>query len=281
MPTIEDIRDFWERNPVAAAGLGEHGSVAEFLEAFDELRESEDVEPFPVTERIHRFSAARGKRVLDVGCGNGYVLSHYARHGADVAGADVTARAIELTRERFRLLGLEADLRQVDGFELPFEDASFDVVCSMGVLHHVPDPTPLVREIERVLKPGGELLVMLYHRGSLRYRVLMPFRRRFGPEGFRGRSRQEVLNMNDGADNPWAAVYSPEEVRTLLGAFEGHRFFVWKLPARELGLYLRIVSGVTARLPKPIVDALARRIGWNLYCVAYKPGPTDGRLARL
>jgi SAM-dependent methyltransferase len=270
MPTLDEIRDFWEQNPVAAADVGERSSIAEFLDAFDALRESENVEPFEVTERVHRFADAAGRNVLDVGCGNGYVLSHYARHGAQVAGVDITAKAIELAHERFRLLGLEADLRWVDGTSLPFADESFDEICSMGVLHHLPDPAPLVAEIERVLRPGGRLVVMLYHRNSFRYRVLMPFRRRFGPAPYRGRKLQEVLNMNDGLDNPWAAVYSRAEARDLLHAFEDHRFFVWKLPGRELGLYLPVLSGVAARLPRFLVRVLARRIGWNLYCEARK-----------
>jgi SAM-dependent methyltransferase len=270
-PSLDDVRAFWNAHPVAEASLGPGLSDEEYFRAFDELRESEDVEPRDISYAVHRFDEARGKRVLDVGCGNGYVLAQYALHGANVVGVDLTERAIDLSRRRFRLLGLDGEFAQIDGMRLPYPDASFDVVCSMGVLHHIPDPRPLVSELERVLRPGGELVVMLYNRSSFRYRVLMPFRRRFGPTPYRGRTLREVLNMNDGRDNPWADVYSRAEAQDLLRNFVDHRFRVSKLPARELGLYLPLLSGATARLPRRLVRALGRRIGWNLYCTARKP----------
>jgi SAM-dependent methyltransferase len=274
-PSLDDVRAFWHAHPVGEASLAPGLSDEDYFRTFDELRESEDVEPPKISDAVHRFRQARGKRVLDVGCGNGYVLAQYAQHGAHVYGVDLTERAIDLARRRFHLAGLEGEFTHIDGTRLPFADASFDIVCSMGVLHHIPDPTPLVSELKRVLRPGGELVVMIYNRNSWRYRVLMPFRRRFGPAPYRGSTLQEVLNMNDGRDNPWADVYSQEEARGLLHDFVEHRFLVSKLPARELGLYLPLISGATARLPRSLVRALARRIGWNLYCTARKPVITE------
>lgn len=272
MPTLDDIRFFWEANPVGQSDIPAAGTPYDHFRAFDNLRESADVEPYAIACAVHGFADAAGKRVLDLGCGNGYVLSHYARHGAAVDGVDLTDAAVRLARERFALLGLEGTFARIDGATLPFPDETFDLACSMGVLHHVPDPSPLVAELHRVLRPGGQLIVMLYHRGSFRYRVLLPFRRRFGPAPYRGRSLKQVLNMNDGPDNPWAAVYSPDEVRVLLSAFEDHRFRVGKLPARELGLYLPVLGGLCERLlPRRAIGALAARIGWNLYCTARKP----------
>lgn len=59
--------------------------------------------------------------------------------------------------------------------ELPFKGETFDCACSMGVLHHTPSPSKAVEEIFRVLKPGGRLVVMCYHRNSALYRLTFPY----------------------------------------------------------------------------------------------------------
>jgi SAM-dependent methyltransferase len=63
--------------------------------------------------------------------------------------------------------GLESDLRQSDAENLPFPDASFDVVYSWGVLHHSPDTPQAIKEVHRVLRPGGTARLMIYHKHSL------------------------------------------------------------------------------------------------------------------
>jgi SAM-dependent methyltransferase len=272
VPTLEEIRAFWEAHPVAASGIGPRATRYDFFRAFDNLREGEDVEPYAFSNAVHDYEGSSGKVVLDYGCGNGYVLGHYARNGATVHGVDLTEAAIRLARERFDLLGLEGSFVRTDGIELPFEDGMFDIACSMGVLHHVEDPTPIVAELFRVLKPGGKLVVMVYHRDSFRYHVTFRWRQRFGPAEFKGRPLQEVVNMNDGPDNPWAAVYSQAELRQLLAGFVDHRFLVSKLGIAELALWHSFTTRAFQRLvPGSAVRALARRVGWNLYCVAFKP----------
>jgi cyclopropane fatty-acyl-phospholipid synthase-like methyltransferase len=70
------------------------------------LREADDCERYAISETIHGYSTSRGLRVLDVGCGNGYVLFHYARHGTEVTGVVLTKAAFEMSRKRFALGGL-------------------------------------------------------------------------------------------------------------------------------------------------------------------------------
>lgn len=268
--TLEDVREFWERHPVAG-DPDDYATRYDYFRAVDNLREASDGEPYALSDRIHGYASATGKRVLDYGCGHGYVLAHYARNGATVVGVDVTDRAVELSRERFALLGLDGTFVRGDGATVPAESDSFDVVCSMGVLHHIPEPQRVVAELARVLRPGGQLIVMVYNRRSFRYHVTFRARRRFGPEPFRGRSLAEQVNMNDGIGNPLGRVYSREELRTLLAAFEGHEFLVSKLGRAELGLWRPWLERLASLVPAGAVDALARRVGWNLYCRALKP----------
>jgi len=269
---LEEIREFWEQHPVGHAHVGPQPSWYDYFREFDNLREHPDIEPYAFSNFIHGYEESSGTRVLDYGCGNGYVLSRYARCGAEVVGVDITARAIELCEKRFDLMGLTGTFVQNDGRSIPFESESFDIVCSIGVLHHIPDPAPVVAELCRVLKPGGKIVVMMYHRDSFRYRVTFRWRRHFQPFSFRARPLDEEVNRNDGEGNPFGRVYSREELRELLRDFEQHAFWVNKLGLDELALFSRRLRTVFVRLlPQRVHRALAARFGWNLYCIARKP----------
>lgn len=112
-----------------------------------------------------------GKRVLEVGCGTGLVLQRIAGFAKEAKGIDLSPGMLEHARER----GL--DVREADCTQLPFPDASFDVACSFKVLAHVPDFTAAVREMVRVVRPGGHIVIDVYNRTSLRFAI----KRAFGP----------------------------------------------------------------------------------------------------
>jgi ubiquinone/menaquinone biosynthesis C-methylase UbiE len=99
------------------------------------------------------------RQVLDVGVGAGRFAEVAADAGARVVGIDIT-RAAEVAAENLRGRALIA---QADLFALPFADHSFDVVYSLGVLHHTPDTRAAVDAIARLVKPGGTLIVWVYH----------------------------------------------------------------------------------------------------------------------
>ncbi len=258
LPTTADVRTFWERNPVAAASIRPRPGTAEFFVAFDGLRQT--VEPDELQEEVYAFGSFAGKAVLDVGCGNGYILSRYARWGAHTCGVDLTWTAMDLSSKRFTLAGLSGWFTQADAERLPFCDASFDLVVSVGVLHHVPHIEAAIAEIHRVLKPGGVIILMLYHRNSLHYRVLYPLYGLLHPV-FRGNRPAEIARRIDGADNPIGRTYSRRQVRGLLGTFRDVRLRTRSLPIRPLH------SLPGGRL---FLDLLSKGIGWFLYARGVK-----------
>ena len=89
------------------------------------------------------------------------------RRPTSAGGVDITARAVALTSQRLALYGYQSELREADAECLPFAADSFGIVYSWGVLHHSPDTSQAFREAHRVLRPGGVLRAMIYHRPSV------------------------------------------------------------------------------------------------------------------
>ena len=125
-----------------------------------------------------------GKKVLEVGLGYGTLGQLIAARNADYYGADIAEGPVLNMRRRLSWLGLPEDhAMQASVLELPFEDATFDYVYSIGCLHHTGDLARSVQELHRVLVPGGRAVVMLYNRHSLRrarYGVVRALRGRRG-----------------------------------------------------------------------------------------------------
>ncbi len=96
-----------------------------------------------------------GKRVLDVGCGGGFLSEEFARDGFMVTGIDPSPTSVDTARRHAAEGNLTIDYRVGRGEALPFPDGSFDVVACCDVLEHVDDPGRVIVEISRVLKPGG------------------------------------------------------------------------------------------------------------------------------
>lgn len=92
-----------------------------------------------------------GRKVLDVGCGTGHYIAELRRRGFEVSGVDGSAEMLK----RARFSNPEADLRQGLVTELPFADGSFDTAICIEVFRYLPDPLACIREMARVLRPGG------------------------------------------------------------------------------------------------------------------------------
>jgi len=112
-----------------------------------------------------------GDRVLELGCGNGTFLPRLATavgSSGQVLGVDHSQEFIELARRRVNSAGLDrVQLEVADAYQLPFEDASFDAAHCERVLMHLADPTAALRELARVVRPGGRIVAAEPDRGGL------------------------------------------------------------------------------------------------------------------
>ncbi len=103
---------------------------------------------------IERYVAPRGKRLLDIGCAGGHLLHVARRRGFIVMGVDISPYAAAQAKRSFGVDVFAGSLGQAD-----FEGASFDVVTALEVIEHLIDPVEWLREIHRILKPGGLVLL--------------------------------------------------------------------------------------------------------------------------
>lgn len=163
MTTENDVCDFWE---AGTCGTREYGRSRSGTAAFYREIETARYRLEPFIHDFADFARWRGRRVLEIGVGAGTDFINFARAGAVLTGIDLTPAAVDHARQRLELEDLHADVLVANGEALPFEDASFDLVYSWGVIHHSPSPSRVVREIRRVVAPGGEARAMLYGRHS-------------------------------------------------------------------------------------------------------------------
>jgi ubiquinone/menaquinone biosynthesis C-methylase UbiE len=118
---------------------------------------------FLIIETLRKYAPdfrVEGARVLDVGCGDAGALIAFAEKGAQCAGIECFDTSLERGRLRAADHGVEVDLRKGLAESIPFPDASFDLVMLDNVLEHVTDRPGTLREVRRVLKPGGLLYMV-------------------------------------------------------------------------------------------------------------------------
>ena len=156
------VQKFWEQTSCGEDLYLDDGSPKAYA---DQAQRRYELEPF--IEQFAGFGSTRDKKVLEIGVGLGADHQRFAEAGAVLTGIDITERAIEHVRHRLSQLGLSSTLSTGDAENLHFEDDSYDIVYSWGVIHHSPDTHKAVAEIHRVLRPGGIAKVMVYHTWSL------------------------------------------------------------------------------------------------------------------
>lgn len=280
----KEIQSWWADNPMT---YGEtHGTTAfkegdysmgdmDFFNRIDQefYNWNKPLHIHKPFDNLFPYEAYKGKDVLEIGCGLGTMLMNWAQNGANCTGVDLNLTSIEQSKRRFDLHKLKADIRLEDANNLPFGNAEFDYVWSWGVLHHSPNLELSIKELFRVLKPGGGFGIMLYNRKSLYQWYMTDF-----IEGFLHRENQFLspLELNsrygDGhkeEGNPHTWPVTKKEGLSLISPFSKDA------EVRTLGTDLDcvlkfLIPGFGSKLPKYIIKSLARHFGWSLWFHGHK-----------
>ncbi|HEX2254931.1 MAG TPA: class I SAM-dependent methyltransferase [Thermoanaerobaculia bacterium] len=156
-------------------------------------------------ETLARLRPEAVTSVLDVGCGTGALLERLARRHpeAALAGVDPVAEMLAVARSR---LSPDVDLRQGWAEQLPFADDSFDVVTSCNMFHYLREPRAALREMGRVLRVGGQLLVTDWCDDYLACRIVDWYLRLVSPAHVKVYGQRECLRLLAEAGQPQAEI---------------------------------------------------------------------------
>lgn len=219
----EANRSFWESNPMRY-DWKQAVEVEPFSESFYKEIDTRffcNVWEFMPWRKVPfdnliDFEALQGKKVLEIGVGMGSHAQLLAERAASYSGIDITEYAVKATSERLKLFGLPGEVFQKDAEEMDFPDATFDTIWSWGVIHHSSNTQRIVREMRRVLKPGGEAIIMVYHRGWWNYYLLGGLLHGIIRGGlFRTGSLHKTMQSN--TDGALARYYSARSWRRMVG----------------------------------------------------------------
>ncbi len=193
-----------------------------------------------------------GETVADVGCGNGAYLAELARRGhtGPVAGLDLSAGMLRAARNRAPAAGLLA----ADAAALPLRDGACDLTLAMHMLYHVPGPLAAVRELRRVTRRGGRVLVALNghdHLAELRDLVTVAFQEAGGPAVPAVAERMDLDQGEDLLGSVFASVARHDFTAELQipGPDPVTGYVRSMLPIQQLSDPEAVVSAVASQLP--------------------------------
>lgn len=249
---ISQIAGYWDEHIHDLAIATYPAGTSGFFRQLDAYR----YDKLNYLPRLVNFDGYEGKNLLEIGCGAGIDLVRFARGGAKVTGIDLSSTAIDLARKNFEQNEQSADLRVMNGESMQFADNLFDVVYAHGVLQYTANPTKMINEIYRVLKPGGEVIVMVYNKYSwlnlLRTVTSVPL---------------------EHEDAPVLKKFSARELKQMLHPFRDDRIIPERFPVKtklHSGWKAHLFNNVFIQAFNLMPRRWVRPFGWHLMAFAIK-----------
>lgn len=250
---MDSTRAYWEMHihdlEIASHPIG----TLDFFADLDEYR----FEKLDYLPRLVDFEAYRGQKILEIGCGVGIDLVRFVQGGAVATGVDFSTNALQLAHKNLQRHNLNANLSLMDGQILGFSKDEFDMVYAHGVLQYTPHPEYMLSEIRRVLRPGGQAILMMYNKHS--WLNLISY----------------ILNGGlEHEDAPVFTKISARKFKHLLQDFESVKIIPERFPVKtrlhqgwKAELFNQVFVPGFELLPKSLI----KRFGWHLMAFAKKP----------
>ncbi len=249
---IDTIRDYWNTHLHDLVMTDHPVGTPGFFQTLDAYR----LEKLDYLPKVVDFTAYRDQRLLEIGCGIGLDAARFARHGASVTGVDLAAEPIRLAQAYFAQQALQGDFQMMNGEALLLPDATFDVVYVHGVPQYTCDAARMIAEVHRVLKPGGEAILMVYNRYA--WLTLMSVLFRVPLEH---------------ADAPYFRLYTASAFRHLLRDFSQVAIHPERFPVPtrlHRGLKAMLYNTIFVRTFNMLPKAWVRPFGWHLMARAIR-----------
>jgi ubiquinone/menaquinone biosynthesis C-methylase UbiE len=210
MSKIDEVKNFWEE---AACGeelyLRDHNK-----DSFDKQSETRyKLEPYIID--FADFSSSKGKNILEIGVGIGADHIQFAKNKCNLWGIDLTQKAIDLCKRNLDQRNLYSQLSIGNAEELTFEDNSFNMVYSWGVIHHSPNTEKCISEIHRVLEPGGDARIMVYNYYSIVGFMLWV---KFGLFRFKPFTKLKDI-YSENLESPGTKAYTKKQIKRMFSTF--------------------------------------------------------------
>ena len=224
----QKIKRYWNENPLLSHEINHLKKGSKEVYDQIELIKRSDVERFSLD--FWEFDQHPHERVLDIGCGTGFLVRNYARGKSKIIGMDLSQKSARLTYKSLKIYNLPGTILIADAEHLPFKDNSFDFISSSGVLHHTPDTSKTFQELYRVLKNQKEAVISLYYKNILLKKKFFPITQKLmsllniSPPGRLSmkkiKNSDEFIRTYDGDRNPLGKGYSFKEVQKLVSNFK-------------------------------------------------------------
>jgi 2-polyprenyl-3-methyl-5-hydroxy-6-metoxy-1,4-benzoquinol methylase len=268
--SIDEVQRFWDSRP---CNIRHSPKPVGSREYFDEV-EARKYLVEPHIPAFAEFERWRGKRVLEVGCGIGTDSINFARAGALLTAVDLSGESIRIAAQRAEVMGVADRIQfvQANAEELTsvLSDGSYDLVYSFGVVHHTPHPDRALNEMRTLVRPGGTLKLMVYHRRSWKVFWIVATH----GHGRFWQTDQLVTEHSEAQTGcPVTFTYTRREARELV---EGSGFrpeqirvdHVFPYRIRDYVEYRYVKEPYFRWMPERLFRAFERRFGWHLLITA-------------
>ena len=252
----DKIKNFWQNLQKEAHKKNldkiDHTNIHKFLKNLEKLFINRN--HLAINEMDYKN--IHNKKVLEIGCGTGGHSLLFASKGAELTSTDITPERVDSSKKLINLLkDHNTKFKICDAENLPFDNNEFDIVYSNGVLHHTHNISKAIDEVRRVLKPGGEAIIMLYSRNSFLYYIniwfikgiILGYKKKF-KDNWIGASTEWMSDKKQKVYNPVTYVFNKNEINTLFEEFNivsirknsfifNHVPFIGKYLSKLLGMY--------------------------------------------
>jgi SAM-dependent methyltransferase len=264
---IEEIKKFWNSRPCNIKHSKLPIGTIEYFEEVDERRYF--VEPHVL--EFADFSAWKGKKVLEIGCGIGTDSIRFAKAGADITCLELSEKSMEICKERFKKYNLPAKfyLGNAENILDIIPVQEYDLIYSFGVIHHAKDPELIIKGIKSYMGKNSVCKIMLYSKYS--WKSIEFFLR----EGinFKFNFKRTIRYFAEAQLNcPVANVYTAKGLKKLLSEYtiekiEKRHIFKYSIP--EYINYKYKTRTIFKIMPEEFYRRIERLLGWH-YLITFK-----------